>query len=147
MKYILTIGVLLIMLASHSGLADSETSAPPSTYQLSVHQIIVKQAQVFAAPVDQIYETVKHESGFDQNAIGDHGLAKNCAQYHEATFDEYEGKFYKATGQPLNYNSCYDQVTLMSWQFVNIPSSKSEWTTWRKMYGSQKSVHVEKAVV
>lgn len=130
-----TIAITLCAVLVFGNIAFTNSDDLPPSYTPSIHQIIVKQSQIWHVKEEQIYNVVKAESGFNQNAIGDKGLAKNCAQYHEATFNRYENLYFKKTGEHLEYNSCMDQIKLMSWQWNVYPQSKHEWTTYTKLYG------------
>lgn len=80
-----------------------------------------------------------HESGLDPDAIGDHGLAHNVAQFHEATFEWMKAE---AIGQglpyqDLKYNSAKDQIILLGWALKN--GLGCNWTTFNN-YQSLKGL-------
>lgn len=92
----------------------------------------------------QVKSVLKAESGYNPAAVGDHGLAHGPAQFHQATFNQYEALYFTATNQHLNYDSAQDQITLMAWMWKTYPSSKLQWSTYRKLFtaGAQgKVVH------
>ena len=64
------------------------------------------------------------ESGLNPKAVGDHGLAYGCFQFHKKTFDAFK----KEANMPgLEYKDCYDQAKLAAWSFKNGKSN--HWTT------------------
>lgn len=77
---------------------------------------------------------LKHESGYNQNAVGDHGLAHGVPQYHKDEFNYYSSLYLKYTGVQLQYISSSDQIELMAWQFKNYPKSRHDWGTYRRLY-------------
>lgn len=88
----------------------------------------------YGANEDEVRWILNNESRLTCNPKGwnDGGSAYGIAQYHKATFERYEKLF----GEDLNYYSCYDQIKLFAYQFANIPSSKCEWSLYRKTYCS-----------
>jgi hypothetical protein len=70
---------------------------------------------------------IRYESGGDPEAIGDHGLAKNVLQFHEATFNLYAEKY----GLDLDYNSAEDQIRLATEMLKRDPNNIYHWSTWR----------------
>lgn len=74
-----------------------------------------------------------HESGLDENAIGDHGLAHNVAQFHEETFDEMKAEAVKQglPYQDLEYNSAKDQIILLGWALKN--GEGRQWSTYNHL--------------
>jgi len=55
-----------------------------------------------------LHNVVQCESSFNDEAVGDEGLAYSLAQYHEKTFD----RFCKG-----DYHNGYDQLECMAWMF------------------------------
>ncbi len=110
--------------------ADKLPSVPEKP--LSVQEMIVKYAEIYAAKEQELNLVINDESGFSCTPKGsnDRGLAFGPAQYHLGTFIRYS----KMKGEELDYHSCNDQIKLMAWQFANIPKSKCEWTKWKHLY-------------
>ncbi len=69
---------------------------------------------------DRFVRTIKCESGFKYNAVGDHGLAYGPAQFHKATFDRY------CLG---DYKSPKDQIMCMTGMI--ILGEEHNWTCWK----------------
>lgn len=76
---------------------------------------------------------LQHESGFDPDAIGDHGLAHNVAQFHKPTFEWMQEEAIKQglPYQNLTYNSAKDQIILLAWALKN--KEGDNWTTFREL--------------
>jgi len=62
-------------------------SETPTPEELKL--VVVWLANEYGLDEDRFYETIKCESGFKFNAIGDNGLAYGVAQFHKPTFDHY----------------------------------------------------------
>ena len=105
---------------------------PPTLYFRAISPILTIKPQVMASLASNsdlfaglTFRTLitclaRYESGFNQNAIGDHGLAIGILQFHQPTFDHYcSGSIYSAEDQ-LN---CCDKM--LSEDFNNL----SHWTT------------------
>ncbi len=75
----------------------------------------------------KLRNTIECESNFNQNALGDHGKAKNICQFHEETFN----RFAKLSGiKELEYNDARDQIKLIVWAYEN--KKMNNWTCWGK---------------
>ena len=74
-----------------------------------------------------IKKVIQRESEWNPNAIGDSGLAKNIAQFHEGTFES----FCEKSGIDGDYESPYDQIRLMVWAFNN--SLEHHWSAWKSL--------------
>lgn len=108
----------------------TESEAPPSTFQLSRHQIIVKQAMVYGAQAEELSNVAKCESGYSMKVIGQAGEI-GAWQYNPDTFRRMS----KAMGEKLNIDSFDDQAKLTAWVYANHPEWKDQWSTWRVWYG------------
>lgn len=114
---------------------EADTIANPPSPKVAVMLLADEiSTQTGVDPV-MIKNVLQHESGYDQNAIGDHGRARNVAQYHKDEFDSYNKKYAAKNGISLNYNSAEDQIRLMTYQFKYYPRSRNDWSTYRKLYG------------
>lgn len=123
--------------------ADSIDTIPTGKAFYMVLADEVSSAYSISAPM--VKSVLKNESDFNPMAVGDHGLAKNVAQFHKTTFDMYEIKYFKATGNHLNYDSGEDQVKLLCWMWKTDPSTKNLWSTYRRLYGVQlKGTQIKK---
>lgn len=80
-------------------------------------------------PIIPVY-VVAHESNWKPEAVGDHGLARNVAQFHKPTFDWMKKK---ANMPLLQYSSSTDQIILMEWALKN--GEGRQWTTYRRLEG------------
>ena len=83
-------------------------------------------------PTIPVY-VVQHESDWQPTAVGDHGLAKSCAQFHQATFNEMKRE---ASLPLLEYTNCADQITLLNWALAHHEGS--QWTTYRRLISQEK---------
>lgn len=118
--------------------ADDIAPAPPAkVYFMLLADTMSAQYHISPYAVKYV---LKHESEYDPNKPGDHGLANGVAQYHRQTFNQYEGYYFKATGMHLNYGSSEDQIKLMAWQWSNYPESKKLWSTYRDLHSGKKIV-------
>lgn len=127
MKTILITVALAVIIGTNIGLVSSD-DAP--AYTPSVHQIMVKDATFYTAPLDQLMVVGKCESGFRQSAIGKAGEI-GTFQYFQSTWDGMS----KAMGETLDINSQSDQIKLTAWVFANHPEWKTQWSTWKVWYG------------
>lgn len=85
-------------------------------------------------PVIPVY-VITNESHWDPQAIGDHGLARNVAQFHPLTFQIMKKNAVKAglPFQNLEYEDSKSQIILMEWALKN--GQCFQWTTCRKLEG------------
>jgi hypothetical protein len=122
--------------------ADTEVPLPSAKEQIMLlADNIGAQSGIASSMIKNI---IRAESNYDPSAIGDHSLAHGIVQYHEAEFDDYESKYFKKTGNHLNYDSSEDQLKLMAWQFKNYPLSRNDWSTYRRMYGVKSRGTIKK---
>lgn len=80
-------------------------------------------------PVLPVY-IVTNESHWNPKAVGDHGLARNLAQFHPLTFLWMKKK---ANMPNLEYENPQDQIILMEWGVKN--GYGDNWSTYRRYYG------------
>lgn len=71
---------------------------------------------------------LSHESNWDSDAVGDHGLAHGVAQFHRPTFDWMKKK---ANMPLLQYSSSTDQIILMEWALTQ--NLGSNWSTFNRL--------------
>ena len=105
------------------------SSTTPDSLRIFALQV-AREEQV--SPYAMVY-VLSHESDWQPDAIGDHGLAHNVAQFHEQTFEWMKQTAIKQ-GKPyqnLSYNSSKDQIILLAWAIKN--GEGNQWTTFRKM--------------
>lgn len=95
-------------------------SEKPSVRQIK--EAIVFISDKYGLNETELYQTLKCESGFRFDAVGDNGKAKNVAQFHLPTFKKY------CSG---DYNSAKDQLICMAqmWQ----KGLQRHWTCWRNL--------------
>lgn len=124
--------VIAVMLPT---ILEADTIASPPSPKVAVMLLANKISYETGVDAAMIKNVLKHESGFNQDAIGDHGKAHNVAQYHEDEFNGYNKKYQAQFGLSLNYNSAEDQIRLMTYQFKYYPRSRRDWSTYRKLYG------------
>lgn len=132
----ITTSVLLAALILVPSMTAADDTVPLS-YPPKVATMLLASSLSAQMGVDpyQVKYVLKHESGYSQDAVGDHGLAVGVGQYHKDTFNHYEKLYFNTTGTHLNYYTAQDQVRLMTWQWKVFPKSKYEWTTWRDKFG------------
>ena len=75
-----------------------------------------------------IYNVVECESSWNNEAIGDHGLARGLAQFHLETFNNFKEK---SGMYELDYYNGEDQLKLMKWAFQN--GLQSHWSCYAKL--------------
>ncbi len=104
---------------------------------LGVKETIVKYAQYYAVPENELLSVSWCESQFDQDRLGDlhHGeyLALGEFQIHEDTFYGWEKLYFISTGFHLNYRSSLDRIKLTVWVWKYHPEYKVAWTTYRAL--------------
>lgn len=96
----------------------------------ALRQFVATQAEYENIPASGGIHIIAKESCWNPEAIGDHGLAKNVAQFHKETFNWMEGESIKR-GKPfenLQYDKASDQITLMMWALAN--DLGYNWTTY-----------------
>lgn len=143
-KILITLGIIGLLWV---GLSNNEPTKEPNKLEHNVltainSSLMVKEYTLGSImfdlepePLPSKYEAVADaviecESGGDNNAIGDHGLARGIAQFHLATFNLFK----EMSGMVnLNYYSAKDQRTLLLWALEN--GLESHWTCWTKLYG------------
>ncbi len=134
-KQIMTVLLAMAIAASLPRLTGADSIAFPASPKASYMLLADEEGSAYGIPPSEIKTVLKSESGYSQDAIGDHGMARGVAQYHKATFDRYEALYFNQTGSHLSYLLGTDQVKLMAWQWRNYPKSRYEWSTWRRIYG------------
>ena len=93
--------------------------------------LIKHYAGLYGVDYNEMYITLKCESGFKHNGIyGDSGKAYGIAQFHEPTFNGFK---LKAGMFELDYRDMEDQINLMAWAFGN--GLKNHWTCWTRNFG------------
>lgn len=104
-----------------------------STTPASLKSFAVEVAKYDGVSSYTMIYVLQHESSFDPDAIGDHGLAHNVAQFHEATFEWMKQKAIKQglPYQDLSYNSSKDQIILLAWALKNHLGNN--WTTYQAL--------------
>lgn len=88
---------------------------------------LTEYASQYGVSSKVLYEVIQCESGWNENAVGDHGLALSLAQFHEQTFY----MFAKKMGEDLDYRNPQHQIKVMAWAFSN--NLASHWTCARKL--------------
>lgn len=111
----------------YKGEAISHEDEKSQLQQLTVENAV----EIGIDPIIPVY-VIQHESGWDVDAVGDHGAAVGCAQFHKPTFEEMKQK---ANLPLLQYKSCGDQIILMEWAIKNNLGDR--WTTYRKFMAIQ----------
>lgn len=75
-------------------------------------------------------KSIECESQFNQFAVGDHGAARNVAQFHKPTFlwlQKLAGPDYA----DLKYEDAKAQITLMAWAIKH--GYGDQWTCYRHL--------------
>lgn len=141
-KYITLIVLLVLFGAPQQTTADviPKTITPveatlSSTTATSLRSFAVEVANEEDVSSSTMVYVLQHESDFDPNAIGDHGLAHNIAQFHKPTFEWMKQMAIKQglPYQNLSYNSAKDQIILLAWALKN--GYGSQWTTYQRYVG------------
>ena len=86
-------------------------------------------ATKYGVPIRKAKATLKCESNFNNNAVGDGGKAKTLAQFHEPTFIELAEEYRKETGEILVYGKAFDAIKLFNWAISKGYGEK--WTCWK----------------
>ncbi len=103
------------------------SNTPKVAYMLLANEL----GAFYSIPPARIKHVLKHESGYSQDAVGDHGKAIGVAQFHKQTFIGNEQLYFTANNQHLNYDSGVDQIKLMTWMWKTYPKSTGQWTTYK----------------
>lgn len=123
---IASITLCAALILGNIAFANSDDLPPSRT--LSIHEIIVKQAQVYNIDPLPLYKVAKCESSLDIKALGDHGEAKGLLQFHQGTFDMYA----KLVGilKPDIWN-VEQQAQVASYMFFH--NQQDQWTCFSKI--------------
>lgn len=90
----------------------------------SVKELIVYWGNYYGADTDLLLKVAYCESRYNNDDVGDHGLARGIFQYHPGTFTAYS----KLLGEDLTYLSAYDQAKLTAFIFAKYPQEKRAWS-------------------
>lgn len=103
-----------------------------STTEPSLRSFAIEVADDEDVSSSTMMYVLQNESSWDPDAVGDHGLAHNVAQFHKPTF-EWMKQLAIKQGLPyekLSYNSAKDQIILLAWALKN--GYGSQWTTYQR---------------
>lgn len=96
----------------------------------SLQDFLKESALKYGSDYRELNSTITCESKWNENTVGDNGLAVSVSQFHEGTFKSWA----KEMGQPeLEWHSAHDQITVMAWAFAQGESYKKHWTTYVAM--------------
>jgi soluble lytic murein transglycosylase-like protein len=115
------VGLILSFYSPSTSIAEAPTPPVPIK-QPTVQELVSKYAMINGLSPEKLLLIAKCESGFNQKAIGDHGLAIGIFQFHQQTWDSFSQKM----GEELDIHSANDQAKLASWAFKN--GLQSHWT-------------------
>lgn len=109
--------------------------APELTWEQKVSNMSVKEMIDYIAPqynqdAKLINKISYCESRHQLNVVHDGGYGKGVTGIHRATFDGWNIMFEKEFGFKLNYDSPFDQLTMMSYVFEKGDSYRNQWTTY-----------------
>ena len=90
-------------------------------------QILV-YASKYDVSYEEIYKTIKCESNFNPEAVGDSGRARGVAQFWRITFDAYNQEYFNGK---LEYLSTEDQINLMAKMFSE--GEQKHWVCFKKV--------------
>ena len=89
----------------------------------SINSRLISLVEKYSVSYEEMYFTLKGESGFNEKAIGDNGLAFGIAQFHRPTFDRFcEGNYYNTN----------DQLECMARLFSE--GKEYHWSAWKTLY-------------
>jgi cell division protein FtsL len=94
--------------------------------KMSYIQMVHYIAPQFNQDPNEIAQIIWNESNFKVQSH-DGGRAKNITAIHDSTFKGWLPQYEKETGQTLNMQSQFDQISMMSWAFSK--GYKTAWTT------------------
>lgn len=123
----------LIVSCILGNIAFANSDDIPPSYKPSIHQLIVKQAQIYNIDPVPLYKVAICESNLNEKALGDKGLAKGILQFHQATFDTYAKQL--NISNPDIWNS-EQQAQVASYMFSTF--HQSAWTCFSKIHGKLK---------
>ncbi len=131
-KYITIVLFILLLIYICTGyakgynkaIAIQEQKQAIEAQKLAVEAMSVPELIEYLAPENapEIKKVAWCESSYNPQAVGDGGRAKNIMQFHKPTFDQFS----KEMGEPLNYDSAYDQIKLADYMWEK--DLKSHWT-------------------
>lgn len=108
--------------------------APEITWEQKVSNMTVEQMINYIAPLfNQSPKLISKITWCESNhkvLPHDGGAGVGVTGIHKATFDGWNIMFEKEFGFKLNYNSTFDQITMMSYVFKKGDSYRNQWTTY-----------------
>lgn len=121
----------IVYVAKVEAVATSTSTSKENDFnKLSVQDIIKMKAEKYNLDHKMFDEIIKCESTYRVNVSHDGGRGWGPTGYHKATFIESLAKYQKETGQSLNYNSAFDQIELMAWDFKTNPKRRYLWSSY-----------------
>lgn len=124
---------LALVLGLHIQIVSESDVVPLHNQKADILVLAKEVSQKYAVSYQQVAFVIEHESSLNPLAVGDHGLAIGLCQFHKATFDMYENKYFIANGEHLSYTTPNDQIILMTWMWHVYPQSKYQWSTYRML--------------
>lgn len=121
---IVSIGVLALFLLPFPVLGSA---TPDPKYYIALF------AQKYGLNEQMMLDVAKCESGLNQLARGDSGVAVGIYQFHRGTWD----MFSKELGEKLDIDSVHDQAKLASWSFAH--GKERHWSCWKQIADLSRS--------
>lgn len=118
------------VIAATSTTVVATSSVSKKNGELSVREIIQIKSEKYGLKTSMMDQIVKCESTYNPQAEHDGGKGKGVTGYHLATFNESLAMYRKQTGQNLNYNSSFDQIELMAWDYKTNPERRYLWSSY-----------------
>lgn len=108
--------------------------APELTWEQKVSNMsVVEQINYIAPRFDQSPKLIGKVTWCESShkvLPHDGGAGMGVTGIHKATFDGWNIMFEKEFGFKLNYESTFDQITMMSYVFGKGESYRNQWTTY-----------------
>jgi hypothetical protein len=119
------IGLCFIALGLSVKVSNAEAPQVPLQEQSSA-EIVRHFTNLYGSDYDLVMSVLFCESNF-RMVPGDGGKSYGHAQYFKETFTRHS----KALGEDLNYESSFDQLKLISFDYSYSEAYRKEWTTYR----------------
>lgn len=122
----------IVYIAKVEAVATSTVEISIKNENLSVKEIIKLKAEKYGLDPKMLDQIILCESTYRTNVTHDGGRGKGPTGYHKATFNEVALIYTSKTGQKLNYDSAFDQIELMAFDFQRGEKYRFKWTSYAR---------------
>lgn len=138
MKTKILIGICIIILGLLIKVVNAEAPEVPLQEQ-SPAEIVRYFTSLYGSDYDLVMSVLSCESNF-RMVQGDGGKSYGHGQYFKETFTRHS----KALGEELIYESSFDQLKLISFDYSYSEAYRKEWTTYRAIINGGTYIFTDK---